>query len=102
MAAHDDDLLGAETFGGDHATQTDGAVADDRDAMPSCDARDDGSMVTGAHHVGQREQRRHARVVLADVERVERSVRERDAEGFGLRAVHTSVPDEADVHAGGG
>ena len=36
------------------------------------------------------------------LQRVERSVRERDAEGFGLRAVHTSVPEEAHVHAGGG
>ena len=29
VAAHDDDLLGAEALGGDHAAQPDGAVADD-------------------------------------------------------------------------
>ena len=34
MAAQDDDLLGAETAGGDDATQADGAVADHRDLVP--------------------------------------------------------------------
>ena len=29
VAAHDDDLLGAEALGGDHAAEPDGAVADD-------------------------------------------------------------------------
>ena len=31
VAAHDDDLLGAEALGGDDAAQADGAVADDGD-----------------------------------------------------------------------
>ena len=33
VAAQDDDLLGAEALGGDHAAQADGAVADDGDAI---------------------------------------------------------------------
>ena len=53
--------------------------------------RDDGGVVAGAHHVGEREQRRHQRVVLADRQDVERAVGERDAQRLGLRAVGTSL-----------
>ena len=102
MAAHDDDLLGAEALRRDHAAQADGAVADDGDAMcPGATRATTRRVVAGAHDVGEREQRRHPRVVFADVERVERSVGERDAERFGLRAVHAAIADEADVHARG-
>ena len=34
VTAHDDDLLGAEPLCGDHAAETDGAVADDSHACP--------------------------------------------------------------------
>ena len=59
-------------------------------------------MVAGAHHVGEREQRRHQRVVLADRQRVERAVGVGDAQRLGLRAVEAgAVAEEAAVHAGG-
>jgi len=56
MAAHDDDLLGAEALRGDHAAQADGAVAHDGDAIAWADLGDDGGVVAGAHHVGEGEQ----------------------------------------------
>jgi len=65
MAAHDDDLLGAQAFRGDHAAQADRAVADHRCGLAAADARDDCRVMSGAHHVGQSEQRRHERAVLA-------------------------------------
>jgi hypothetical protein len=37
MAAHDDDLVGAEAAGGDDAAQADGAVADDGHCLPRAD-----------------------------------------------------------------
>ncbi len=37
MAAQQDDLLGAETPGGDHATQTDGAIPDDGHGLARAD-----------------------------------------------------------------
>ena len=88
MAAEDEDPLGAETPGGDHAAQADGPVADDGHVLAGGDPRGTGGVVAGAHHVGEREQRRHQRVVLADREDDERPVRLGDAHGFSLAAVH--------------
>ena len=56
-------------------------------------------MVAGAHHIREREQRGHQRVVLANLQRVESPVRLRDAHGFGLRARHVGVAEEATVDA---
>ena len=41
VAAEDDDLLGAEALGGDHAAQADGAVADDGHRLAGADLRGD-------------------------------------------------------------
>ena len=63
MAAEEDDLLGAEPLGGDHAAQADGAVADDGHGLARADLGGDGRVVARPHHVGEGEQRRHQRVV---------------------------------------
>src|SRR5919106_6753877 len=74
VAAHDDDLLGAEPLGGDDAAESDSAVADDSDAVAGPDLGDDGGVVAGAHHVGERHQGRHQRLVLADRQDDQRAV----------------------------
>src|SRR4029079_17433349 len=52
--------------------------------------------------VGQGEERRHQRVVLADVDRIERAVRHRDTQCLGLSAIElAAVAEEAAVDAGG-
>jgi hypothetical protein len=101
VAAHDDDLLGAEALGGDHRARADGAVADDRGALARRDLGDDRGVMPGAQDVGEREQRRHERVVLADRQRVQGPVSERDAQGLCLGAVGPVAAEEADVDAGG-
>src|SRR5437868_327652 len=59
-------------------------------------------MVPGAEHVRQREERRHQRIVLTYVERIEGAIRLRDAERFRLRAVKAGpVAEKAAVNAGG-
>jgi hypothetical protein len=58
-------------------------------------------VVAGAHHVCQRQQRRHQRIVLADVERVERAVGLRDAQRLGLGAAGlAAIAEEAAMEAG--
>jgi hypothetical protein len=42
-----DDALCAETLGGEHAGEPDGAVADDRDRLAGLDVRADGGVVAG-------------------------------------------------------
>ena len=69
--------------------------------LPGSTSRDDGCVVSGAQDVGEPEQRRHERVVLADRQAEQRSVGVGDAQRFGLCAVHPVVAEEADVHAGG-
>ena len=102
VAAQDDDLLGAEALGGDHAAQADRAVADDGDRLARARRRAaTRGVVAGAHHVGEREQRRHQRVVLADRQRDERAVGQRDAHRLALAAVDAVAAPEAAVDAGG-
>ena len=58
-------------------------------------------MVARSHHVGQREQRRHQRIVPADGEDDEGSVRLRDAHRFALSTVDVIEAVPASVEAGG-
>ena len=90
VAAEQDDLLGAEPLGGDHAAQADGAVADDGDRPARADPGGERRVVAGPHHVREGEQRRHQRVVLADRQRDERAVGQRDAHRLALAAVEPS------------
>ena len=56
VAAHDDDPLGAELTGGEHAEQADGAVTDDGDGLAGADLGGDGAEPAGAEHVGRGEE----------------------------------------------
>src|SRR5438552_4105769 len=51
VAAEEDDLFGSEPPGGDHAAESDRAVADDRDSLAGRDLGGDGRVMAGAHHV---------------------------------------------------
>ncbi len=53
------------------------------------------------HHVREREQRRHQRVVFADGQDEERPVRQRDAHRFGLGSTDLSRAEESTVEARG-
>ena len=75
MTAEHDDLLGAEPAGGDHAAQTHGAVTDDRDHLARAALCGERGMVARAHHVRQRQQRRHQRVIRTDRKHDQRPVR---------------------------
>jgi hypothetical protein len=86
VAAEQDDLLGAEPLRCDHAAEADGAVANDSDRLTGRDLGRDGSVVAGAHHVGQRQQRRHDRSVLADGQDDERAVCHRQRLPHGRRS----------------
>jgi hypothetical protein len=90
VAAHDDDPLGAELAGGEHAEQADGAVPDDGDGLARGGLGGDGGEPAGAQHVGGGEQAGDE-VVRRQVGRGdERAVGERDPGELGLR------PDGAD------
>ena len=102
MPAHDNDLLRAETPRGDDPAQADGADADHGDRAAGPDPRRDRGVVAGVHHVRKRDERGHQCVLLADVERIERTVGKGDAERLGLRSVEAGpVAEEIAVDAGG-
>ena len=102
VAAEQDDLLGAEALRGDHAAEADRAVADDRRGLAGADP---GAATAAwwpvAHHVGERQQRRHQRVVRADRQDDERAVRLRDAHRLALAAVELGPAPAAAVEARG-
>src|SRR5258708_19071448 len=51
MTAQQDDLLRAKAPGGNHATQADGAVSDDRRRLPRANFGHDRRMMAGRHHI---------------------------------------------------
>ncbi len=51
MAVEDDDLLGTEAPGSDHAAQADGAVTNNGHRLPWADVGRDGRMMARPHHV---------------------------------------------------
>ena len=69
--------------------------------VPGADPRGERSVVARPHHVGERQQRRHQRVVLADRQHDERAVGERDAHRLALAAVDAVAAPEAAVEARG-
>ena len=92
VAAEQEDPLGAETLRRDHTAQPDGAVADHGDRLAGANLRRQGRVVAGSHHVGEGQQRRHERVVRADRQDHERSLRLRNTHRFALAAVDVDVP----------
>ena len=63
--------------------------------MAGLDARGACGVVSGAHHIRQRQQRRHQRVVLGDGQADEGPLRLRHAHGFSLAAVEVAAPEAA-------
>jgi hypothetical protein len=94
VAAEQDDSLGAETLRRDHSAQADGAVAHHGDGLARLDLGRESGMMAGAHHVGEREQGGHERVVLAHREHDQGAVRLRNAHRLALAAfdVGEAVP----------
>ena len=94
-------LLGAQPTGCDDTAQSDRAVADDCHDSAGADPGGERGVVAGAHHVREREQRRHQGVVLADGEDDERAVRERHADRFALAPVEFCATPPTAMDAGG-
>jgi predicted metal-dependent enzyme (double-stranded beta helix superfamily) len=99
VAAEQDDPVGAEALRCDHTAEPDGAVADYGDGLAGSDLRRQGSVVAGAHHIGECEQRRHQGVVRVHRQRDQRSVRLRHAYRLALTAVDTIDAVPASVEA---
>jgi hypothetical protein len=102
VAAEDDDRLGTQAPGGDHAAEADGAVADDGDALAEADDGGHRRVVAGTQHVREREQRRKQCLVSGSIQRIERPVSLRDAQCFGLGpADPAAVSEEPTMDARG-
>ena len=102
MTTHDDDLLGTKSLRRDDAAQAHGAITHHGDRAATANPGRDRRMVAGAHHIRKREQRRHQRIVLADVQGVEGAVSLWHAQRLGLcTAGLAAVAEEAAVDARG-
>jgi hypothetical protein len=100
MTTEEDDLRGSEALGGDHPAQPDCAVAHDSHALSRRDLCRQSGMVPGAHHVCQREQRRHQGVVCTDRQNDECSVGPRNTHRLALSSVDIAKAVSASVKAG--
>lgn len=100
VPAHQDDLLGAQPLRGQHGTQPDRAVTDDRHGLAGADPGGHHTVMAGAVHIGQGEQRGQERGVLGDGQLDQRAVGLRDADRLALAAVHAVPGVEAAVAAG--
>jgi hypothetical protein len=99
VPTEDDDLVGPEPPGRDHAAQADGAVADDGHTLAVIDAGDNRRVMAGRHHVRERQQGRQQRVVFADGQDQEGPIGQRHADCLGLGAVGRRRPEDASVDA---
>jgi hypothetical protein len=75
------------------------AVTDDRGNLAGADVLSYGRVMAGPHHVREREQRRHQRLVFAGRQNDERPVRLRHAHCFGLCARDVDRPEEPAMDA---
>ena len=87
VASEQDDPLRAKSLRRDNSAQPDRAVADHGDSPAGTDMCGKGGVMTGTHHVAEREQRRHERIVHPDREHDQRAVCLRDTHRFALGAV---------------
>ena len=99
VPTEDDDLVGPEPPGRDHAAQADGPVADHGHTLAVIDAGDNRRVMSRGHHVRERQQRRQQRVVLADRQGHERPVGQRHPDRLGLGAVDRARPEDPSVDA---
>ena len=101
MTAHDDDLFGPQPFCGDNAAKTYGPVANDGYAMAGRNPCRHGRVVSGAHHIGERQKGWHKPIVFTDRQWVERAVGLRNAQCLGLRASGLeALAEKTAMHAG--
>src|SRR6516165_1341538 len=84
MPAKNNDLLSAQSLRSDDTAQSHSPVADNGHTLSWCHPRDDRGMVSSAHHVRQREQRWHKRIVCVRADWKESSIRQRNSYRFGL------------------
>ena len=101
MVAQQNDLLRAKAARGDDAAEADGPVADDGNDLPGAHLGGEGRMVPGTHHVGERQQRRHQRLVRVGRQSDERAVRLGNAHSLALTSVDTVEAVPASVEARG-
>jgi hypothetical protein len=101
MTTHQDDLFRTEAFGRNNAAQSNSAVADDSSRFAGRNARDEGRMVPGAHHIRKRQERRHKRVISTDWQNEQRAIGLRNTKGFRLRALHASVAEKTAMETSG-
>jgi hypothetical protein len=100
VAAEQDDPLGSEPPRRNDAAKSNRAVPYDGDDVACMYSRREGGMVAGAHHVRQRQQRRHQRVIRAGGPRDQRSVGERDSDSFALSTIQLGLTPPSAVQAG--
>ena len=98
VSTEHDDLLGAEPAGGDHAAESNRAVAHDRDALSGSHSSRERGVMSGPHHIRQRQQRWHQRRVVSDRQGDQRAVGERHAHGFALTAIMLRPTPPPTVH----
>src|SRR5206468_11511213 len=84
MASQNDDLLSTKSLRGNDTAQSHSSIADNGHTLSWCHPRDDRGVVSGPHHVREREQRCHKRVVCLRADRKEGSICQRNPHGFGL------------------
>jgi hypothetical protein len=101
VATDKDDPLRSEPLGCNHGAKSHGAVSDHGSRLAWPNACHPCRVVAGPHHVGKAQQRWHECVVCFRRQCIEGAVRLRDAQCFGLGAVHASIAKESAVHAGG-
>jgi hypothetical protein len=87
VAAEHDDLLRAETTRGNDPAETNRAVTNDRGDLARAYVRPQRRVMAGTHYVGERQKRRHERVIRANRKRDQSSVRLRYTHCFALAAV---------------
>jgi hypothetical protein len=101
VTAEQDDPVGSEPTRRSHAAESDRAVSDDGDDVACTYPRRECGMVAGTHHVRERQQRRHQRVVLPDGQRDQRAVGEGDADSFALPAIELGTAPPSAMETGG-
>ena len=101
MTPQHDDPLGAEPARGNDGAQTNRAVADNRCDFAGTDLCGERGVVASTHHIRERQQGRHQRVVRADRKRDQGSVGKRDADRLALATIELCPAPPSTMQAGG-
>jgi hypothetical protein len=98
--AQEDDPSRAEPLGRDHAAQSDSPIPDHCHCLPRTYESPDGGVMAGSHHIRQREQRRHQRIVLLHGQDNEGSVGLWNTHRLSLAAIDIAPAVPAAVETG--